>query len=392
VTTSPRPDEGTRPPGVAPAVERYDLDQIQGVLPQLIDALNDPVLVVDRQRRVVGANRRYLEIFGAEAGLRAGVSCANATRCPEHAVDGGETCAACAVIADGQPRRVLHLVPDASGAQRRWEGSLNPVRDRAGAVTHVVEVWRDITERSQLEGQLAHGERLATIGQLAAGVAHEINNPMASILAGVESLARWLERAPELTDVNAEEAREVLGMLERETLRSREIVNKLLLLAQPYTGRSTWVDVNQAARDTISLLRYTLRRQNVEAVEELAADSAAVWGRESGIRGVWMNLCLNAVQAMPEGGTLTVRTRGNATQVVLEVEDTGAGIAPAHLMRIWDPFFTTKPTGKGTGLGLSITRTIVEKHGGAVAVDSPPGRGARFTVTLPREGNGGERV
>ena len=384
--------DARHPDDMAPPLERYDLDQIQAVLPQLIDALNDPVLVVDRQRRVVGANRRYLEIFGAESGLRAGVSCADVTRCPEHGAAGGEACAACAVIADGRPRRVLHVVPDASGAQRRWEGSLNPVLDRVGGVTHVVEVWRDITERSQLEAQLSHGERLATIGQLAAGVAPEINNPMASILAGVESLARWIERAPELTPANAEEAREVLGLLERETLRSREIVNKLLLLAQPYTGQSAWVDANQAARDTISLLRYALRHQSIEVREQLEADPATVWGRESGIRGVWMNLCLNAVQAMPDGGTLTVRTRGDAARIALEVEDTGPGVAPEHLSRIWDPFFTTKPTGKGTGLGLSITRTIVEKHGGAIAVDSPPGRGARFTVTLPREGNGGERV
>jgi signal transduction histidine kinase len=291
-----------------------------------------------------------------------------------------------------RPSKLLHAIPDATGVLHRWEASLNPVVDASGEVTHVVEVWRDITDRSQLEGQLAHSERLASLGMLAAGVAHEINNPMASIVAGVESLKRWLDRVDGLDADQADEAIEVLDLVERETLRSREITDKLLLLAQPYSGVSTWVDVNRAGRDTISLLNYQLRKQDISVEEQLDARVPPIWGRESGIRGIWMNLCMNAVQAMRSGGTLTVRSEARLHSVAFEVIDTGPGIPRQHLDRIWDPFFTTKPPGEGTGLGLSITQRSVHRHGGTIEVHTAPGQGARFTVELPHHGPGGERV
>jgi anti-sigma regulatory factor (Ser/Thr protein kinase) len=133
--------------------------------------------------------------------------------------------------------------------------------------------------------------------------------------------------------------------------------------------------------------------QRVLVRAELAEDLPQLWGREGAIRGVLMNLCMNAVQAMANGGQLTVRTlRLGEDRVLLEIEDDGPGIAPDHLNRIWDPFFTTKPVGQGTGLGLSITQRIVSSHGGRIRVTSEPGNGARFTVTLPTQGSGGESV
>jgi two-component system, NtrC family, sensor kinase len=253
-------------------------------------------------------------------------------------------------------------------------------------------VWRDITDRSQLESQLSHSERLASLGMLAAGVAHEINNPLASILAGAESLGRWLQRVEGLDPAERHEAIEVIQLLERETQRSRETTDKLLLLAQPYRQAPVWVDLNRAVRDTLALLGYQMRRQNVEAVEELDPGLPLLWARESGIRGVFMNLCMNAVQAMPAGGTLTVRTRSAGNRIRCDIEDTGTGIDPEHLARIWDPFFTTKPVGQGTGLGLSITQRIVHRHGGTIRVQSGPGQGARFSLELPTAGPGGTHV
>jgi signal transduction histidine kinase len=163
------------------------------------------------------------------------------------------------------------------------------------------------------------------------------------------------------------------------------------MLAQPYSGASTWVDVNRAGHDTVTLLAYQMRQQNVDVVEEFDESLPALWGRESGIRGIWLNLCMNAVQAMPDGGLLTLRTLGHPHNVVLEVEDNGPGIERKHLDRIWDPFFTTKPPGKGTGLGLSITQRIVQRHAGTISVQTAPGRGARFIVELPLHGPGGQR-
>jgi hypothetical protein len=255
-------------------------------------------------------------------------------------------------------------------------------------VGHVVEVWRDVTDRTELEVQLGHSERLASLGVLAAGVGHEINNPLASVLAGVESLSRWLARA-EFGDAGLREASEVLGLLEQEIARCRETTDKLMLLAQPVSTAPSWFDANRAARDTLSLLRFEMRKRKIVLVEQLDPDLPPLWGRESGLRGVWMNVMINAVQAMPEGGTLTVGTQRVGDSIRFWVQDTGPGIPPEHADRIWDPFFTTKPTGQGTGLGLAITQRVVARHGGRIRAENVPGGGARFTVELPLHGSGG---
>jgi two-component system, NtrC family, sensor kinase len=351
---------------------RVDLDSIGPILAQIIDSLVDAILVIDRTQHVVAANRRYVEAFGSEGWPVAGSECSASMACPERA--GGsesEPCAACEVLRQKKPAKRLRVVRDPTGAQRRWEGTLSPILGADGEVSHVVEVWRDISERSRLESQLGHSERLASLGVLAAGVAHEINNPLAGVVAGIESLERWLAPAAAGGDARATEAVDVLAMLERESRRVREIVEKLMLLAQPYSVDAVWVDLNRAASDTADLLRYQTHRQKVQVVLELDPSLPMVWAKETSMRSVCMNLMMNAVQAMPDGGGLTVRT-GVADQgrVRLEIADTGKGIAPEHFDRIWDPFFTTKPTGQGTGLGLSITNRIVARHGGGIHAEN----------------------
>jgi PAS domain S-box-containing protein len=371
-------------------VASIDWGAVLRILPQLIDSLTDAVIVTDREHRVVAANRRYLEVFGRQdRSAAAGSRCGDAVRCAEAAAGFDEgSCAACDVLQSGMPHRRLRVVSDDSGAAQRWEATFSPVHDGGGAVTHVVEVWRDVSERSHLESQLSHSERLASLGILAAGVAHEINNPLASILAGVDCLLRWIGPDGRFS-VSAGEARDVLDVLGRETSRCRDITDKLLLLAQPYSVEPTWVSLNRAVEDTITLLRYQMQKQQVSSVAELTPGLPEMWGKESGVRAVCMNLMLNAVQAMPKGGTLTVRTRRAGTGVGLEIEDTGPGISDAHLDRIWDPFFTTKPPGQGTGLGLSITQRIVTRHGGWIRAETRREGGARFVLELPLEGPGG---
>ena len=368
-----------------------DLSQVADFLPDLMNAMSDAVLVVDRDQRVVAANRRYLEVFGTGRAPSGGSVCHDVLHCPEESSGGRGRCAACLVIEEAQPRQFLRTLPDASGAVRRWEATFSPILDPAGGVTHVVEVWRDITERSQLEAQISHNERLASLGILAAGVGHEINNPLASVLAGIESLTRWLGRRS-IDEPARAEAAEVLGLLEREVGRCREITDKLMLLAQPFSLAPRSVNLSQVAADTLSLLRYEMRKRRIEAVEQLDPALPDIWARDAGMRSVCMNLMMNAVQAMPEGGRLAVTTRQADDGVVLEVADTGPGIPPQHLERIWDPFFTTKPAGQGTGLGLSITNRIVTRHGGRIRVQSVPGQGARFIVELPLAGPGGAGV
>ena len=390
--STPQPPPSPIPPAPSAAGtpgERIHIENVREILPALIDSLADAIVVVDRQRRVVAANRRYVEAFGLKRVDVAGRACTEALHCPEMRGAESEWCVACQVLEHRVPVRRITQLPDPSGALRRWEAHFDPIQDEGGNVTHIVEVWRDITDRSQLEVQLAHGERLASVGVLAAGVAHEINNPLASILAGVETLSRWLDRGRFDAEGRAE-AQETLTILDHEVARCRDTTQKLMLLGRSYDAKPQWVDLNRAVQDTVGLLRFEVRKREIEVVEDLAPDLPAIWAREAGVRGICMNLMINAVQAMRQGGRITLSSRAQGDRVSLVVDDTGPGIPPDHLQRIWDPFFTTKSSGEGTGLGLSITNRIVTRHGGQIRVESQEGAGARFTVELPVRGSGGE--
>ena len=369
-------------------MSRLDADGLRPILPAVLDSLTDAIVVVDRDRRVVAANRRYLEVFGAGRDNVAGMLCAEALACPEARTGAAERCPACRARDMKAPQRELRVLRDKSGASRRWEVTFDPILDEKGVASHVVEVWRDISDRSVLEAQLSHSERLASIGMLAAGVGHEINNPLASLLASVESLERMLKRG-DTSEAARAEALEIVHLAEREVTRCRETTDKLVLLAQPYSVAPTWVDLNHAIRDTVSLLRHQMLKQGIECQENLDPTIPEIWLRESGIRGVCLNLMMNAVQAMPEGGVLGVHTTQAERFVEIRVEDTGSGIAPIHLARIWDPFFTTKPVGQGTGLGLFVTHGIVTKNGGTIRAENVPSGGARFVVRLPMDGTQG---
>jgi signal transduction histidine kinase len=239
-------------------------------------------------------------------------------------------------------------------------------------------------DRAGRERQLPHSERLASLGILAAGVAHEILNPLASVLAGIEALRRRIAEVPRGPDSRAvAEADRILDILEQEIGRARNIANRMMLLARPDSEEMGWLDVNGAVEETIALLRYQMNVQGVETHLPLEQGLAPIWVRGGGLRGVLMNLAMNAVQAMERGGKLTIRTRDMNGTLFIEVEDTGPGIPTDKLHRIWDPFYTTKPPGEGTGLGLSISQTVVQKHGGSIQVRNVEPHGARFTVAIP---------
>lgn len=372
------------------SVLRIQGERIRDILPQLIDAMADAVVVLDAERRIVAANRRYVEAFGVNRPDVIGSLCEDSLHCPE--IEQGTPeghCSACQAFLTGAATRRVRTVPSGSSrTPRRWEATFTPVADGNGRIGHIIEVWRDISDRSHLEAQLSHSERLASLGSLAAGVAHEINNPLASVLASVDSMQRWLRRTP-LDEQARAEAQAVLSACEREIGRVRETSDKLMLLAQPTSVKPTWVNVDQAAGDTLSLLVNQMRKQSVGSTAALAGDLPLVWAKEGAIRSICMNLMMNAVQAMPDGGTLEVATRHEDGKVILEVADTGPGIPDDIAERIWDPFFTTKPPGKGTGLGLSITRGQVERHGGTIRAEKRLSGGTRFVVELPVRGSGG---
>jgi signal transduction histidine kinase len=245
------------------------------------------------------------------------------------------------------------------------------------AAAGTILLLENITERVRLEEQLQISEKMASIGLLAAGVAHEVNTP----LTGISSFTQMLLEGADPGDPKTA----LLEKIERQTFRAAKIVNGLLNLSRSGAdnGERIHVDVNEVIKDVLALLEHQFEVGRLKVRRELSERPAMVVAIEHQLQQVFLNLFLNARDAMPRGGWLAVTTRVDDAQVTAEVADTGSGIPPEQVARIYDPFFTTKAIGRGTGLGLSITYGIVREHDGTIRCDSVVGQGTRFTLTLP---------
>jgi len=265
------------------------------------------------------------------------------------------------VTKTGEPRSVLV--------------SVSPLRDNEGKITGVLGIARDITDKKRLERQVLNAEKLASVGKLAAGVAHEINNPLGGILNCLYNLRKGtLSPAREL---------EYLESMEDGLRRVQKIVRQLLDFSQQYDPELSPTEVNAVIERVLTLTNYAFEGTGVGLRRELARDLPPLMADRHMIEQVLTNLVLNAVQAIRGGGVVTVRSGTDGPWCMIEVEDTGCGIPPNVLPKIFDPFFTTKGQGEGTGLGLSVSLGIVERHGGQIAVKSQVGEGTTFTVRLP---------
>ncbi|MDT7605159.1 MAG: hypothetical protein QOF61_3156, partial [Acidobacteriota bacterium] len=255
--------------------------------------------------------------------------------------------------------------------------AIAPLR-RAETAEHTgaLVVLEDVTARVRLEEQLQQREKLSSIGLLAAGVAHEINTP----LTGVSSYTQMLLGMFATNDPK----HKLLEKIHRQTERATGIVNNLLNFSR--TGNVTEfgeVDLNHVLDDTLQLLEPQLRQSQVEIARDYETDLPRVYGNPGKLQQVFTNLLLNARDALPAGGRVTLATRSDGDSVTAHVVDTGIGIAPENVARIYDPFFTTKGVGRGTGLGLAVSYGIVQEHSGHIAVESAPGKGTTFRITLP---------
>ncbi len=247
-----------------------------------------------------------------------------------------------------------------------------------GRAEGLVIVLADVTETHRMHEQLAQNEKLSSLGQMMSGVAHELNNPLASV-TGYAQLARMGSADDQLA--------KRLEVIDREAQRCRKIVQNLLSFARRHEPESTLLSLNEVVTSTLRLVAYQLRVDNIRVVSTLEPDLAAVEGDPHQLQQALLNLVTNAqhaIEAKGEGGTITVTTRPrDDDRVVLEVGDDGPGIPSATRERIFDPFFTTKPVGQGTGLGLSLVHSIVTAHGGKIRVEGTEGEGATFRIELP---------
>ena len=247
--------------------------------------------------------------------------------------------------------------------------------DKAGTTRGMLIIVDNITDRIRLEGQLIQNEKLTSIGLLAAGVAHEVNTP----LAVISSYSQMLRK-----EISSEDPRyKLLEKITKQTFRASEIVNNLLNFSRTNATQFADVDVHQVIADTLSLLDHQFKTARVRIDRELRAEYPVVFANAGKLQQVFLNLFVNARDAMPEGGELRILTDTVDSKIEIIVQDTGVGISSENIQKIYDPFFTTKAAGKGTGLGLSVSYGIVQEHGGNISVDSKPGIGTSFKLELP---------
>jgi two-component system, NtrC family, sensor kinase len=234
-------------------------------------------------------------------------------------------------------------------------------------------------------------EKMASIGKMAAVVAHEINNPLSGILTYAKLLKKWVQKV-EGNEQKRVEIRECLDLVESESKRCGDLVKNLLMFSRTAPMNLEWADVNMVVDRCIRLVQHQLDLGNVQLQLELAQDMPVLHCDPAQVEQVLLALVMNAIDAMPHGGNLLVRTRSlpQSRQIELQVRDDGVGIQPDLLPRMFEPFLTTKETGKGVGLGLAISKTIVERHGGVIEVESQPGRGTTFYIFLPVDAIGGQ--
>jgi PAS domain S-box-containing protein len=253
--------------------------------------------------------------------------------------------------------------------------SITPLVSKSGDRIGRLLLFDDVTQRERMEEQMSQTEKLTSLGLLAAGVAHEVNTPLAVISNYIQMLAKQM---PE-----GDPRQGIIDKIVKQTFRASEIVNNLLNFSRTGATELTDVDVNRVVEETLSLVAHPLKTSQVQVVKQLGQGLPSVRGSANKLQQVFLNLFLNARDAMPTGGMLEVRTTAHNGSVEVEVADTGAGIPREHINRIFDPFFTTKANGRGTGLGLSVSYGIIKEHAGKIDVRSTPGKGTSFHVEFP---------
>ena len=356
------------------AVERAELRQVDAKLRLMgaaVEEANELIVIVSRDGHIRHANRAFCRAVGYE--LSDLMDKSRSTVIADESVAQLEDVKK---VMKGQAWNgtIVHRRRDTSTFQAAC--AIVPLTNDQGQVTHYVQMERDITEELRLRSQLIHSERLSAVGQLVSGVAHELNNPLQSILGFTELLIDAEDR-PEM--------RRDLEQVRSEAIRAGKIVRNLLAFVRRSSSERTIASVNDIVKTTISLRAYEFGTANIRLFESYGEGLPSVVVNPEEIQQVILNLILNAEQAMRSahhGGTLTVTTKCVDAMVTIEIQDDGPGVPAALAGRVFEPFFSTKEVGEGTGLGLSIAMGIAEAHGGTLTLVSPD-KGACFRLALP---------
>ena len=350
----------------------------------ILDALPISLYAVDRDFRIVAWNRH--RELGRQGIPREAVMGRNVfdvlVRQPREMLEREFERA----FATGQIERVEQKTVDDRGATKHWLVSKIPMRNSAtGEVSHVISLGEDVTARVEANHAVARAEKLAAVGRLAAGIVHEINNPLATIAACAEALENRATEGAFGAGADVEDLNDYLQLIRSEAFRCKSITNGLLDFSRVRSGYRQPIDLTQVLQASSNLVAHQKRGENIEISVEAEADLPVVSADEGQVQQAIIALATNAIDAMPSGGKLTFRVYKRRQRIFLEIEDTGVGIPSENMTKVFEPFFTTKEVGSGTGLGLAVCYGIVTEHGGSLNVRSTVGIGTTFTISLPIE-------
>ena len=352
---------------------RRKLREMQEMYFQILDAIADMVLVKGPKSQIIWANKAFRDYYGmSNQGLEGLIDAPfnEPDFTQQYIKDDAQ------VFESGKTLEVLsEPVTRHDGEVRFFHTVKSAILNPDGQVTMTVGVCRDITERAKLEGIVRQSEKMSAVGLLAAGVAHEINNPLTVVLGFAQAiLARLGEADPLFIAVKS---------IERETLRCRDLVQNLLTFSRKRKSGAAQEPILPLVEGVLSLVESQARLRKITVLRDFDKNAPPLLMDRALIQQVLINLCTNAMDAMPDGGTLTIRFRHQKRHVEIDVCDTGMGIPKATQSKIFEPFFTTKDVGKGTGLGLSLAYEIVKNHDGLIHFESREGKGTTFTIRLP---------
>ncbi len=353
-------------------------------LETIVNGIVDHMMVIDLNYRIIEVNRTLLEMVGLKREEVVGRHCYEVSHhlkvpctTPDH------PCPLKEVVATGKAASATHVHFDKHRREHYYHVVCHPLFDEAGRIHRVVDLSRDITQEIMARMHILHDDKMSSLGKLSASVVHEINNPLTGILNFVSLMESMLGQGA-LSPEELGDFRRYLAMVHTETARISRTIANLLAFARKTKPEFKPLDLNAIAAETLSLTGYQMRLQGIIVERQLGKDLLPVLADKGQMKQTFLNLFLNAQDAMPEGGVLTLETKNSRRHlVVVKVSDTGRGIPKESFSQIFEPFFTTKKTGSGAGLGLSVVYGIVRDHQGTIKVDSVLGQGTSFTIRLP---------
>ncbi|MCL4501263.1 MAG: PAS domain-containing protein [Deltaproteobacteria bacterium] len=361
-------------------------------LETLVNGIKDHMMVIDLDYRIVEVNRALLEMVGSKRDEVVGKHCYEVSHhskepcaIPDH------PCPLKDVVATGKTASAIHVHFNKDGRESYFHVVCHPLFDKEGRVQKVIDLSRDITQ-DIARTRIMHDDKMIALGKLSASVVHEINNPLTGILNFIKLIQRLLKKGPPDEQESAK-IQKHLDTIYNETSRVSRTVSNLLRFSRKSKPEFKPVNLKTLLEETLSLVEYQMRLQGITVETYGSVDLLPVMADPGQMKQVFLNLLLNAQDAMPNGGTLTLVTRNSRRhEVSVQITDTGVGISKENQAKIFEPFYTTKKGSSGVGLGLSVVHGVISDHQGSIKVDSAVGRGTSFTIHLPAYKPGVEHV